>query len=785
MRACIITLLNEGGNLMKRISKILVVLASMALITGCRKNNGGGGNSGTTDKPTKEQLVEVSKTMAALKNYTIKTDMSMVDKDVDDVPFFSGIEIPMKKTYGITSNEEVKEGAKKQVSGQNKYVIEVDLEEARQYLNEELDLEQDLTMEDMINEAKKYKAKKNETYQVNEQTGTVTYEMKFDATNFSESYAIYDEEAKQEYSIYKDDNGYHFNNYKYETDSNDDDSILGLFSLGEIIENGTMNSNSGVLSYTTKADDGEDINAELRFSIVNNYLDKMNVVASTSQARIEITVQYSKIGSTSFETPKVVPLCDYDHNINHTPSRWIQTKAGHRLACQQCYRYLSDTMEPHDHSHNDLGICEKCGYQIGLNKENVDLGNETVNEILKLRTSSETEKLIYYSESYDYDTSTSDYNMGTSTNWRYYAEYNAISYSTSSQSDLSDNSCVRVYNYTHQIFTNISTELATAASERNWTVVKETLPTLTPTYSGESFRYSTFQHNNKADADCEKAQITPCREDTYVVCADCGQVTQVKSSVNHNYEHVEQHDTVINSCVTKHERICNDCHEIVSTEYTENHEHMHDVFATKAELATYGIDASEYEPQYDNPIFYFTYCDDCHQIGNSYGYDTYLYEIDADYRQKGSHTSYGTKAYEIRLKIDEETGKYVLNNPSYPYESNYHSVPHKWVDGECELCGTKIYTFPDPLITIEAVMTEENGLDWYYAYYESEDSTYQYSGYRPWSSNPIEDHVLVYNNVMIRGTYYAFKEYYNEDDTKVIKVEVYNQDLTELLLTVQ
>ena len=755
---------------MKKFSKITVILASLTLLTGCIN---------TGSKPTKEQLIEAIELMASLKNYTTDVSLETASKDVGNVPFIEA-SLPRKITYIMSSKQEFQEEASKSASSQTKAKTEVNLEEARTYIKEEYEIE--VTLAELIEEAKKYTPKKDETYMVNEQTGMVTYEQNLSSSS-SESYSIYDKTAKQYYSVYKDEDEYHFSSYTVESE-NETTTILGLFSVDELLEKGEMDPNSGVLYYEEKGEEGNVMRVELRFTLVDKYLEAMDIKATSNESELDIALRYSKIGTTSFAVPKVTPTCDYDHNINHTPGRWVQYKEGHRYVCQQCSKFLGDGIESHEHSHNNLGMCEKCGYQIGLNEETVDLGDDIANQILKLKASSESSELYCASESYDYDVSTTEYNDGVSTRIRLYQKLNAITRVSYYTERLVEGCCVRIYRYSHEIYSEVPSAVIEAASNREWDTVKEALSNLTPSYSGQSYSYSHVSHNNKPQSECEKVQINSCRDVIYITCKDCGLVTNVDQDVHHNSEHIREVNTPINQCVTKQERICSDCQEVISSYYQENHEHRHGVFATKLELANFGIDASKFEPHYKNPIFYFTYCDDCHQIGNYYDSNPYIYEVDSDYKQEVNHENYDTKAYELSLKKDEKSGKYVLNNPSYSYESSYAPVPHHFVDDVCTLCGLKVYHLPDPLITIRACNDEETGIRWTYLYYESEDSDTQYS-FTPYTSASIVDHVLTYEYIWMRDQYYSFKEYYNEDDTKVIKLEVYNMDFSQLLLTIE
>ena len=447
---------------------------------------------------------------------------------------------------------------------------------------------------------------------------------------------------------------------------------------------------------------------------------------------------------------------------------------------------MDDGIEEHVLSHNHYGVCEKCGRVCGLSSEYADMQNEVVNKLAKFKTSEKAEYPYYYSTSYDYD----KYSYGSDANndyanFRYYAEERAIIVFKSSSQALLDDSCVEIQKYNHKFYLNLTDEqIAVVENDNNsWEATKAMLATLTPTKEIDSFCEGYMSHTAKDAEECLTVDLDSCHTETYITCAKCGITFSAERDTDHHDFEQTLRETVINSCVTKKETVCSGCGEVLFYDFVENHEHQHDVFCTLNELANYGIDATGYTPYYESSIFYFRYCDDCHMIGKYFNSSVYIYEMDATYVQPVNHTGYNAQAYQVRLDENGD-GTYTLNDDCYGY-STTTSIPHQMVEGECALCGAKFYTLANPLDSLRVVENEEEGLQWTIIYKYDETETYDYESYA--SQIDSADHVVTYNARVYNDDYtlYLIKEYYDENDAKVIKVEVYNAETEELLVTVQ
>lgn len=767
----------KGVFLMKKFSRLFVVLASATLIMACNKNSGGGSSS----NPSKDQIVEAYHKMAGLKNFTSRVDIELTSKSVQYDPISYSMKFPLKSQNKIYTISELQEGSERETSKTELSRYEADLVEVTKYFNDNGNV---CTVDEVIEQFKAYKPKIGETYVIDEQAKTLVYEKNYSSREPNVSYNVYDSTVKQYYILDQEEDGsIEFDTYTFDGESDGDGiaSIVGINSIEELFEKGKYDQKTGIYSYDTVSE-GKTIRAEVRFKVSNGYLDSMNLVLDNGEnGKLSIDVAYSKINSTSFAVPNVRPTCKYDHTLAHTPSAYHVSEAGHRLACSSCRKYLTNNYEQHVHSHNGYGICETCGFIVNKKSGTVDLNDEVLN-LVNYKQTTENEKLIYYSyESADKQKSyTSD---GTSYSIRFYEEQKALVYSICPKGvSVAENSCVHYYDYTHKFYKNLTDEQITTikTDDSSFTKTKALIETLTPSNEINSYSEGYTSHVYKDLAECETKDIDGCHSETYQTCELCNLVLYVSEDTHHDYEHTSTVETVINGCVTKVDTICERCNEVINTNYEEDHKHKHEVFCTESELDNYGINHSEFTHHYEHSLFYFYYCDDCGQVGNSYTY-AQLYEVDDDYQHDMNHQNYATHGYTYTLDKDKETGHYILKNPRYEYESEYLGIPHHVVDGVCSLCGSIVFdNFPDNLEQLIIHKDEEKGLEWEFLYRYSEDGV-QHPAYVG-RVGEIEDHVATYN-VITQNTYMV-KEYLNDDDIFVNKIEVISHE-GELLLTVE
>lgn len=411
----------------------------------------------------------------------------------------------------------------------------------------------------------------------------------------SETYTIYDEEAKQtyDYEIGDDDVRYNYDD--------DDNGLIDTKSIIDVVKQGTVDGNT-----IHAVIDGE--NVDIKFELKDGYV-------SSLEAEVEgthLTIFYSDFNKTSFAIPAGChkPVCRWPHD-SHTAYSYVKTETGHRKYCQECHKFLGEE-KPHDHSHNDDGYCEICGYIDG--QDNVDTkvvpGFGTSDDDYYLKAKVVQGVIVNSSSNYDYDFSCYESSSETNVNYKIYTSSGVVLRETTANSTKIEGACVKTNVLTYDLYKNLSeSELNTIkalgyGSERTDALKAYLLEnTVSATFSGKvySLSHGVVTGNEQ--------ELDECHTIHYYTCPDCGEVTSAyigavydheagfvettqeiddcHTQVNHDcptcHEHNEEIQThhvdgtpvveemVIDSCYTLQIKKCATCGDILSKEIVTNH----------------------------------------------------------------------------------------------------------------------------------------------------------------------------------------------------------------------
>ena len=361
--------------------------------------------------------------------------------------------------------------------------------------------------------------------------------------NKSETYTIYDEEAKQTYNYSVDDSNVKYN---YE---DDDTGIIDTESLIEVVNKGTVEGN------TIKTEiEGETVS--IQFELKDGYVSSLEAEVSGTH----IKISYSDFNKTSFDIPASChkPICKWPHDSKNAFS-YVKTETGHRKYCQECHKFL-DHEQSHDHSHNDKGFCEICGYVDGEDDvESTIIQGFENGEDPYLKAKVIGEIIVSSSINYDYDFAC----YGSSVDYRVYKDAGVVLAETSGDTSRLDGACVEIKTLVFDLYKGLSqSELQTIQEISNSSDRTEALvaylqgKTISKSFSGKSYRIS---HGLTTS---EETTLDECHQIMSYTCSDCGQLTSAYISAVSNHEsNFTETEEIIDACHTLVNKDCPTCHE--------------------------------------------------------------------------------------------------------------------------------------------------------------------------------------------------------------------------------
>lgn len=338
------------------------------------------------------------------------------------------------------------------------------------------------------------------------------------------TYTLYDQEADQTFDYTEGETT------KYNTE-NSDLGIINTADIVEIVKKGRIEGDSVITEI-----DGTEISIKIKLD--NGYISSLE---ADIQQGVHIKISYSKFNETSFEIPSQVtkPVCHWAHD-SHTPYHYFQGKNGHKKYCQECYKFLGSE-EQHVTSHNDKGVCEKCGYVLGED----DVDEKTIPGFEKTNGQGDyyveakiVNDVFCNSPNRNYHDDYSCYESGDSTfayaDYLVYLDDNAVLKVTRGIESKVNGACMEKQAVTFDLYRNLS---------------NETLSTIKNIDSDKAVALKAYLADKQISA-------------TF---------TGYEFNRSHNYEHISTEEIVIDECHTIENRVCSDCNEIVSGYINTNH----------------------------------------------------------------------------------------------------------------------------------------------------------------------------------------------------------------------
>ena len=391
-----------------------------------------------------------------------------------------------------------------------------------------------------------YKA--STSFDFTKQEATLTIQM-----SETETFTIYDEDAKQSYNYTASDN-----KSKYNTDD-DSNGIVSTETLIDIVNKGTVDGN-----VIHSQIDGS--NVDIKFELKDGYVSSLEAEVDGTH----IKISYSDFNKTSFDIPSSChkPICNWPHNAKNA-FYYEKSETGHRKYCLECHKFLGEE-QAHNHSHNDKGYCEVCGYVDGQDdvESKVISGFEHTGEDYYLKAKVVGDVIVSASTAYDDDFDASESTSTSNTYYNAFISSGAVLVKTISDSTKVGGTCAVIKTITYDLYKNLSqSELQTIndlgyGNERT-TALKTYLASQTKaaTFSGKEF-FSSHGTLNSEDIEVDGCHSIHC-----YTCEDCGQITSCYMNA------VSNHD----SGFVKTEEKIDDCHTLVKEDCPTCHEHKESI----------------------------------------------------------------------------------------------------------------------------------------------------------------------------------------------------------------
>ena len=382
----------------------------------------------------------------------------------------------------------------------------------------------------------------------------------------SETFTIYDEDAKQtfDYSV-----GDEHVRYNYDKSGS---GIIDTDDLIEVINKGTVNGDT-----IHAVIDGDSV--DIKFELKDGYVTKLEAEVEGTQLKIT----YSDFNKTSFDIPSSChkPVCRWPHDSN-TAYYYTKTESGHRKYCQECHLFLGEE-KAHVHAHNDKGFCEICGYVDGEDdvESSIVQGFENAEGDAYLKAKAVGEVIISTSTNYNYDYTAYSYDSvaGTSVNYRVYATKGVVFTETTFNTSKLEGACVETSNKNFALYKGLSQSELESYKELSSSERSEALKTylyektVSATYIGKEYRVS------HALTSLNEVTLDEHHNISNYVCNDCGEITSgyiSESVTDHEAGFVETQE-VIDQCHTLVKHDCPTCHEHKEEIKTSHVEGEHDV----------------------------------------------------------------------------------------------------------------------------------------------------------------------------------------------------------------
>ena len=494
---------------------------------------------------TVDSIVEALEKLGTLDNLTIETTANFTGEDNTQI---SGTRIPTKSKVDLVYKTEMVGKNAKTISSYTSIEtakISV-IKEALNYTNEEV--------------ISKLLETKYSSLQSEYSNSDVILDVEHDEVKFvsvmegSESYSIYDEEAKQSFTWEADEDHLYYNT---------GEGGMGLIDTEDIVEavkKGTLNGDT-----VTAVIDGEEI--AIKVSISNGYVTRLE---ANVQENTHLTIEYSKFNETTLAIPEDVhkPECKWGHD-GQTPFLYKKSEAGHRRYCQYCYKFLDEQETEHVHAHNDKGVCEICGYIPGAEDADSEIvsGFEYGADGYYLRAKVVDGIICDTSKNYNYDFYLYETDeSGNDINYYVYLEENVIFVEKEGNSVKLDDTCLESTAYVYDIYRNLNhSTLETIKDTRDSEgypyssalgALKTYVASLTKNATLAGTKYELHHSYHSEDP----VVIDACHKYSSTRCSECGALLSASIQTNHTATLSEEKIT-LDSCHKLVRRDCPVCHE--------------------------------------------------------------------------------------------------------------------------------------------------------------------------------------------------------------------------------